>query len=169
MTGLERNADVVNMASYAPLFAHVEGWQWRPDLIWFDNLRSYGTPNYYVQKMYSTNKGTVEVPVSINNQVVAGTDSLYVAASIDKATNELILKLVNTSGKVQNRDVVVDGVKNFKGHAKLTVLQSDNLDIVNTLDNPTAISPQEKELSLNSKKLNIPLAPYSFTVVRMKM
>ena len=40
ITGLERNADVVYQASYAPLFAHVEGWQWRPDLIWFDNLSS---------------------------------------------------------------------------------------------------------------------------------
>jgi alpha-N-arabinofuranosidase len=49
MTGLARNADVVRMASYAPLFAHVDAWQWTPDLIWFDNLRSYGTPNYYVQ------------------------------------------------------------------------------------------------------------------------
>ena len=51
MTGLERNADVVSMASYAPLFAHVDGWQWTPDLIWVDNLRTYGTPNYYVQKI----------------------------------------------------------------------------------------------------------------------
>ena len=50
MTGMERNADVVAMASYAPLFAHAEGWQWTPDMIWVDNLRSYGTPNYYVQK-----------------------------------------------------------------------------------------------------------------------
>src|ERR1035441_4932646 len=46
-TGLERNGDVVRMASYAPLFAHIDGWQWKPDLIWTDNLRSYGTPNYY--------------------------------------------------------------------------------------------------------------------------
>ena len=53
MTGLERNADMVYMASYAPLFAHAEGWQWTPDLIWFDNLRSYGTPNYYVQKLFA--------------------------------------------------------------------------------------------------------------------
>jgi hypothetical protein len=43
MTGLDRNADVVRMASYAPLFAHIDGWQWTPNLIWFDNLRSYGT------------------------------------------------------------------------------------------------------------------------------
>ena len=47
MTGLERNADVVLMSSYAPLFAHVDAWQWTPNLIWFDSLRSYGTPSYY--------------------------------------------------------------------------------------------------------------------------
>ena len=58
MTGLERNADVVRMASYAPLFAHVDAWQWAPDLIWFDNLRSFGTPSYYVQKIFGTNTGT---------------------------------------------------------------------------------------------------------------
>jgi hypothetical protein len=48
MTGLERNADLVVMASYAPLFGHVDAWQWSPNLIWFDNLRSFGTPSYYV-------------------------------------------------------------------------------------------------------------------------
>lgn len=169
MTGLERNADVVNMASYAPLFAHVEGWQWTPDLIWFDNLRSYGTPNYYVQKLYSNNKGTVEVPISLNDQVIAGTDSLYAAASIDKTTSELIMKFINTSGKAQNRSVLVDGVNNLKGKAKLTVLQSNNLDVVNTLDNPTVISPVDKEMVINNKKFSIPLAPYSFTVMRIKM
>jgi alpha-N-arabinofuranosidase len=51
MTGLERNGDVVQMASYAPLLANVSAWQWKPDAIWFDNLRSYGTPNYYVQSV----------------------------------------------------------------------------------------------------------------------
>jgi len=169
MTGLERNADVVNMASYAPLFAHVEGWQWTPDLIWFDNLRSYGTPNYYVQKMYSNNKGTVVVPMLLNNDVIAGADSLYATAAIDKVTNELILKLVNTSGKEQTRNIAFDGLKKLKGNAKLTVLQSDNPDGVNTLDNPMTISPQEKQIAVNNKKLNIPLAPYSFTVLRIKM
>ncbi len=67
MTGLERNADVVNMASYAPLFAHSEGWQWSPNLIWFDNLNSYGTPNYHVQKLFSNNKGTQVIPILQNN------------------------------------------------------------------------------------------------------
>jgi alpha-L-arabinofuranosidase len=64
MTGLERNADVVRMASYAPLFAHVDGWQWTPDLIWTDNLRVCGTPNYYVQQLFSLNRGDVVLPVS---------------------------------------------------------------------------------------------------------
>ena len=57
MTGLERNADIVHMATYAPLFAHVEGWQWRPDLIWFDNLNTMRTVSYYVQQLYSQYKG----------------------------------------------------------------------------------------------------------------
>jgi alpha-L-arabinofuranosidase len=169
MTGLERNADVVSMASYAPLFAHVEGWQWTPDLIWFDNLRSYGTPNYYVQKLYSNNKGTTVVPMLMDNKALEGADSLYGTAAIDEGTNELILKLISTSGKEQTKNVVVDGVKNLKGTAKLTVLQSDNLEAVNSLDAPSVVSPQEKEMAVNSRKLNIPLAPYSFTVVRIKM
>ena len=62
MTGLERNADVVRMASYAPLFAQVDGWQWTPNLIWTDNLRAYGTPNYYVQQMFSRNRGDEVLP-----------------------------------------------------------------------------------------------------------
>ena len=64
MTGLERNGDVVQMASYAPLMAHADAWQWKPDAIWFDNLRSYGTPDYYVQRVYASNAGTRVVPVT---------------------------------------------------------------------------------------------------------
>src|SRR4029078_10763496 len=97
MTGLERNADVVCMASYAPLFAHIDGWQWTPDLIWVDNLQSYGTPNYQVQKLFSLNKGTNVVPVLLNNNVIAGQDSLYASAVLDKRTNEMIIKVVNAS------------------------------------------------------------------------
>ena len=57
MTGLERNSDVVVMSSYAPLFGHEEAWQWRPNLIWFDNLTTYATPNYYVQQLFSRESG----------------------------------------------------------------------------------------------------------------
>jgi len=66
MTGMERNAEVVRMASYAPLFGHVDGWQWTPNLIWADNLRSYGTPNYHVQSLFAQNRGDVVLPVKLD-------------------------------------------------------------------------------------------------------
>jgi len=67
MTGLERNSDVVVMSSYAPLFAHEEAWQWRPNLIWFDNLTTYATPEYYVQQLFSLNRGDVVLPLELND------------------------------------------------------------------------------------------------------
>lgn len=66
MTGLERNADVVVMAAYAPLLAHADAWQWTPNLIWFDNLRVVRTPNYYVQQLFSLNRGDVVLPVRVD-------------------------------------------------------------------------------------------------------
>ena len=65
MAGLERNADVVRMAAYAPLFANVDAWQWTPNLVWCDNFRVYGTPNYYVQQLFSRNRGDVVLPVTL--------------------------------------------------------------------------------------------------------
>ncbi len=67
LTGIERNSDVVVMSSYAPLLAHEDAWQWRPDLIWFDNLNSYATPNYYVQQLFSCNRGDVVLPVKLDD------------------------------------------------------------------------------------------------------
>ena len=70
MTGLERNADVVELCTYAPLFAHVDAWQWRPDLIWFNNLNIVKTPNYYVQQLYGHNAGTNVLPLTMNKEAV---------------------------------------------------------------------------------------------------
>jgi len=66
MTGLERNSDIVRLASYAPLLANVRGIQWHPDLIYYDNSRSFGTPSYYVQQMFSRNRGDVVLPATVN-------------------------------------------------------------------------------------------------------
>ncbi len=169
MTGMERNADVVCMASYAPLFAHVDGWQWTPDMIWVDNLNTFGTPNYYVQKMFSLNKGTNVVPMLNNNKPLAGQDSLYASAAIDKNTNELIMKIVNASGKSQSRDIQVEGIKNLNPNASLTILKSDKLDEVNSISKPANVKPTEQNLKLKGKKITLALAPYSFTIVRVKM
>ncbi len=168
MTGLERNADVVNMASYAPLFAHTAGWQWTPDLIWFDNLRSYGTPDYYVQKLFSNNKGTSELSILENNQVLAGKDSLYAAACLDAGTHEIIIKLVNTSGKSRPEQIWLNGGKKLAPTGRLTLLQTDDLNRVNSLEDAMALSPQEKELEINGRQLTLTLAPYSFTVLKLK-
>ena len=169
MTGLERNADVVQMASYAPLFAHAEGWQWTPDMIWVDNLRVYGTPNYQVQKLYATNRGTHVVPILSGSDVLAGKDSLYATAALDKTTNELIVKLVNASGKAQQKEVQVDGVKGLQTTGKHIVLKGGDLSEVNSFENATAVSPVEQPITVKGKKLNLVMAPYSFHVIRVKM
>ncbi len=168
LTGLERNADVVNMASYAPLFAHVEGWQWTPDMIWVDNLRSYGTPNYYVQKLYSLNKGTNVVPVQLDGQNVTGQDGLYASAVVDKKTNELILKIVNTSDKETEGKFDIQGSK-LQSKGTQTVLTGEGLDKVNSLDNPKDISPKEQPISVKGQSIKSKLAPNSFNVIKVKM
>jgi alpha-L-arabinofuranosidase len=169
MTGLERNADVVNMASYAPLFAHVEGWQWTPNLIWFDNLNSYGTPDYYVQKLFSNNKGTDIIPITQNNKVIAGQDSIYASAVLDKRSNEIVLKIVNTDDSEQKMDIVIDGVSPSANSATVAVLKADALDDMNSLTEPVKIKPIDKQLPLTGKTISLSLAPYSVNVVRVKM
>jgi len=169
MTGLERNADVVSMASYAPLFAHIDGWQWTPDLIWVNNLQSYGTPDYYVQKLYSLNKGSKTVPITLNNDVVAGQDSLYAAACIDTVSHDLIVKIVNASAKEQTNTLSLEGIKKLAAQAKLTVLQSDNLYSVNSFAEPQKIAPKESVVAIKGKMINLVAAPYSFSILRVKM
>jgi alpha-L-arabinofuranosidase len=169
MTGMERNADVVTMASYAPLFAHAEGWQWTPDMIWVDNLRTHATPNYYVQKLFSLNKGNKVVPITMKGDVVAGQDSLYASAALDTKTNEVIVKVVNASDKSQPLTLDLKGVKKLAAQGKLTVLQSSNLDVVNTLDQPKNLAPVESSIDIKGKQVKLEAKPYSFSVVRVKM
>lgn len=168
MTGLERNADVVNMASYAPLFAHVEGWQWTPDLIWFDNLKSYGTPNYYVQQLYSVNKGTDVVPVTLNNQTVTGQNGAFSSAVLDSKTHELVIKIINTNKTAQQTSFLVNGTKGLKATGKLTTLQNNNLDAVNSLTT-IAVSPKKQSIAVANNSIKLSLKPYSFNVIRVKL
>ena len=168
MTGLERNADVVNMASYAPLFAHVDGWQWTPDLIWFDNLRSYNTPNYYVQQLYSLNKGTDVVPITLNDQTVTGQDGCFASSVLDSKTNELVIKIINTSAKAQDASFVINGLKGLTATGTLTTLQNDDLNAVNSLDNQTVVSPQTTQIALSGNTVKQQLKPYSMNVIRVK-
>lgn len=169
LTGLERNADVVNMASYAPLFAHVDGWQWAPDMIWVDNLHSFGTPNYYVQKLYSLNKGTNVVPIQLDGKNVTGQNGLYASAVIDRKTNELIVKIVNTTDKETEAEFKVQGVNKLQSKGTLTVLTANSVDTVNSVENPRAVSPVQKQISAKKQGIKTELAPNSFNVIRVKM
>ena len=165
MTGLERNADIVRMASYAPLFAHVEAWQWRPDLIWFDNLRTVGTPNYYVQKLFSTHKGSQVVPILQNGAVLAGKDSLYASAVIDLPSKKLLLKIVNTSSAPVQLEVQLEGAVATKGPAVQQILSAPARGDFNTLESPDRVVPTEKQLSAAGKQLRITAGPASLNVV----
>ncbi|GGG99988.1 alpha-L-arabinofuranosidase C-terminal domain-containing protein [Mucilaginibacter phyllosphaerae] len=167
MTGLERNADVVVMASYAPLFAHVDAWQWTPDLIWFDNLRSYGTPNYYVQQLYSLNKGTDVIPLLDGDKAVSGQDGSYATACLDKSKKELIIKFVNSTDKSQSVEFNISGI-NISGRATMISLGNTDKTIMNSLDKPMAISPITSTMVVNGKAVKLSVAPNTFKVIKLK-
>lgn len=173
LTGVERNADVVHMATYAPLLAHVEGWQWRPDLIWFDNLRSVRSCSWYVQSLYGHNKGTNVVPLTMNKQAVSGQEGqngLFASAVWDEPTQTYIVKIVNTSDKAQAINLEFKGLKKSEklGEGKLITLHSDNLDAENTLDNPNAIVPKESAVNIEGNTLNTEIGAMTFAVYKFK-
>ena len=159
MTGLERNADLVEMASYAPLFAHVDAWQWAPNLIWFDNLRSFGTPSYYVQKLFAANRGSRSLPVTI-----AGA-GLYASASLDAPAREVVLKAVNSGKTPRTVKISLEGAAP-SGPARASVLASDVLASENTLDRPTNLAPADRTVPVNGAVVELTLPPQSLTVLR---
>jgi alpha-N-arabinofuranosidase len=168
MTGLERNAGVVYMASYAPLFAHADAWQWTPDLIWFDNLRSYGTADYYVQKLFSNYKGAAVVPALVNGAAASGKDNFYASAVVDKTKKTLILKLVNTGNREVMRDIAVEGTTIKPQTARHIVLQNSDPSATNAFE-ALAVQPEEKALQLKDSKISVNLKPYSFNILVVEL
>lgn len=167
MTGLERNAEVVNMTSYAPLFAHVEGWQWSPDLIWVDNLNTYATPNYYVQQLYGQNPGTDLVSITTGGKAVTGQNGMYASATTDAATGEVVIKVVNTTAKAQKTDISVKGKKLAK-EGKMITLQNDDLAAENsfTLEK---VSPKTSAFTLSGSKIDVEIPAQAVVVFRVKI
>ena len=173
MTGIERNADIVHMATYAPLFAHVKGWQWRPDAIWYDNLRSFKTVSYYVQQLYATYRGTHVLPLTMNKKSVAGDadqNGLFASAVLDKDSNSYIVKVANTGDEPQQLNILFKGMKKNSAlsSAKQLLLHSDNLDAENSLDNPELITPQESSVPVANSTLSVSLPAKSFAVYIVK-
>ena len=184
MTGIERNADLVHMATYAPLFAHVEGWQWRPDAIWFDNLRMFKSVSYYVQQMFAMNKGTnvlslTTVPsgsakgkkaVPVAGQ--EGQDGLFASSVFDSTTGEVIIKVVNTSKQAQPITVNLLGMKGERTAQTLTLSHNGSMDDENTLDQPEKITPKAGTAKVEAGKKNVILTDempaMAFRIYRVK-
>jgi alpha-N-arabinofuranosidase len=168
MTGLERNAEVVHLTSYAPLMAHEEAWQWAPDMIWFNNLEAYGSVNYQVQKLFATNKGTDLLAITKDEKPLTGQNNLYASAVKDLNTKEVIVKVVNTAATAQEVTVNLKGSK-LESKGTVITLASPNLTDENTFAAPKKISPTESEYKLKGEKAQMSLAPYSVTVLKLKM
>jgi len=170
MTGFERNADVVYMASYAPLLAHDRAWQWRPNLIWFDNLRVYGTPNYYVQKVFSTNRGDVVLPVQIDGAPTAPNNKprLYASASLDQKAGQIIIKLVNAIPQAVVTSIKVRGSGKVRPDATVITIAADPND-ENSFEEPLKVSPVTSTISSAGTDFEYRLGPYSLNVLRLSL
>ena len=169
LTGVERNADVVYLATYAPLLAHVDAWQWNPNLIWFDNLNIAPSVNYYVQQLFSHHKGTNILPVTRNGQIIAGDDQLYASAVIDTYKKEIIIKLANTSATDREIVIRIDQLSKdmkLKPDAVATILKGD-MQKENTLDEPAHTIPYDESLTMTGNSLSIRVKGQSFNVYRI--
>lgn len=167
MTGLERNADVVHLCTYAPLFAHKEAWQWRPDLIWFDNLSFVKTPNYYVQQLFGNNAGTHVLALTMNGKAVSGQQNLYATAASDARDNTLIIKIANTGIDQKKISFILDGLKAGVHAVTLTHLNSSDLNAKNSFETPDLITPKVVHSYIKDNKMDIALPPLSFTILRI--
>ena len=168
MTGLERNAEVVHLTSYAPLMAHSEAWQWTPDMIWFNNLETYGTANYYVQKLFANNKGTDLLSITKDGKALTGQNDLFASAVKDVTTKEVIVKIVNTAAKAQDITVDLKGSK-FQSKGTVITLTSPNTNDENSFASPKKISPKENEYTLKGEKASLSVPAYSVTVLKLKI
>jgi alpha-N-arabinofuranosidase len=169
MIGMEHNADLVRTTCYAPLFGHEDAWQWRPDLIWFDNLNVYGSANYYVQQLFSLNPGTHLLTAKVEG--VPNLDdkkkALNISSTLDKKVSEVILKAVNVTKKVIEVVINLRGVDKVGPDAKVILLSSEKLTDENSLAEPKKIYPKQTIKKINRAQFSYAFKPCSLTVLRI--
>ena len=139
LISLERNGDVVKMASYAPLLAKKGFTQWKTDMIYFDNVKICPSVNYYVQKMFSTNQGDLYFDNIISKEAK---DSTLAASCVkDSKTGDIILKMVNVGHEPKIMKINLSGFKNIVPDAEKTVL-TGKAEAENTFENSKSVVPQ---------------------------
>ena len=142
-------------------------------MIWYDNLRSVRTASYYVQQLYSLNKGTNVLSLTMDGKPVTGADGqdgLFASAVYNKLTGEVIVKVANTSDKTQSIDFILKGMK--KGErlsaGRRITLSTPDVYADNTLDNPSLITPREEAIQVSGQSLHVDLGPNAFAVYILK-
>jgi len=192
MTGMERNSDLVIMSCYAPLFVNVnkatatapKAWQWDSDLIGYDALTSYGSPSYYVQKIFSHYLGNKIVPVTaenipVQNRPLTKKDSaegiksevvptIFYSGTKNDSTGNIYLKIVNTKAKKQTIKIVLEGVSNVSPEATNIVITGSKPEDTNTITDPEKIMPVTTKEKIKGKRFNKSLPPYSVTVIQLQ-
>ena len=156
------------MSSYAPLFAHLDGWQWTPNLIWCDNLNVYGTPSYYVQQIFSRNRGDVLLPVKIAPEQQGNKKSnLYVTASREDKSGEVIVKVVNSAAEPVEANVQLKGSGKVSAKADVTVLAAAKLADENSIADPKKVAPATSTIEGVGPEFKYTFKPWSVTVLRI--
>ena len=194
MTGMERNSDIIIMSCYAPLFVNVntatatapKAWQWDSDLIGYNALNSYGSPSYYVQKLFGNYLGDKIVPVTAENiasqprplthrDTVAGimksplVPTLFYSATTEEKTGAIYLKLVNTTGKQQAVNINLAGAGKLSPTGTMYTISGDKPEATNTISDPERIIPVSATIKGISQKFKRNLSPYSVTVLTLSM
>lgn len=166
MTGLERNSDVVEMASYAPLFARQGFTQWDIDLIWFDKSSTYGTPSYYVQQLFSCNRGDILLPTTLSD--TRKTKSQFFAtASRNVKTGQVIIKAVNPGEDSVNVEILLAGLISINSKGQSIVLSGKSVADENSFKEPVKIAPVTDTFGGVSSKFHYRFKPYSVTILRI--
>lgn len=163
LTSLERNGDVVHMASYAPMLAKKGFTQWTTDMIFFDNVSINRTPNYYVQKMFMNHSGDYyfDKVISFDKQDT----TLAASCVVDSQSGDVILKLVNAGAASKSTKINLSKFKNISNEATITQLAGNGSD-ENTFEKPNTIVPTESKLDITNK-FDFELPAMSLTVLRI--
>ncbi len=163
MTGLERNSDIVIMASYAPLFVNVDpgGMQWPSDLIGYDAFSSYGSPSYYAQVMFSTHLGNQIMDSKLNTN----NPRLFQSATYNSKTHHLFIKLVNGSSLPESVTIKLAGTTHVQNRATVTTLSGKTTQETNSIAEPTRIVPVTSTITDAAPAFSYLLPKYSIQVL----
>ena len=164
MTGMERNADIVYMSSFAPLFARWNFTQWKPDMIWFNDNQVFGSPSYYVQKMYMQNNGSY----TLKDTVTDNYDKIYKTVSYDETSGDIIIKLVNPYEYTQKIKITIDNSYTLN-NADVILLSGEGKTKadINTFENPENIASETEQLTVSGSVLDYEVPELSFAVIRV--